>query len=131
MSGGSKVLLGICTFLPVFLGMSLFVIYMSMLPDLFYQALQPADPAEFMRLYFSKIFTGKVMVLFMLMIVTHISLIIYYILHAVKNVTKSEGEKIMWILLFVFIGTIPFLIYFFLKIVPMPPKNANSSIAQP
>lgn len=128
MSTGSKVFLGICTFMPLFLGMCLLITYLSILPDLIVQTSQSSDPREFLHLYFSKVFTARMLVLFMLMLITHISLIIYYVIHAVKHVTRSEGEKVMWILLFVFIGTIPFIIYFFLKIVPMPARNEVGKI---
>jgi hypothetical protein len=123
MSKGSKIFLGICTFMPLFLGMCLLFIYLSILPDLMYHTLQNNDPREFFHAYFSRIFTARFFIILMLLAIAKLSLIIYYIIHAVKHVTRSEGEKIMWILLFIFIGTIPFLIYFFLKIVPMPDKN--------
>jgi len=123
MSNGAKIFLGICTFMPLFLGMCLVFVYLSILPDLIYHTSQSGDPHEFVHLYFSKLFNFRFFALLMLLVIIKLSLIIYYIIHAVKYVTKSEGEKVMWILLFVFLGTIPFIIYYFLKIVPMPAKN--------
>lgn len=125
MSNGSKVFLGICTFMPIFLGMCLLFIYLSILPGLMSRALQSSDPGELFHAYFSMIFTARFFIILMLLAIVKLSLIIYYIIHAVKHVTRSEGEKVMWILLFIFIGTIPFIIYFFLKIVPVPAKNVN------
>jgi hypothetical protein len=128
MSNGAKIFLGICTFMPLFLGICLVFVYLSILPDLIYHTSQSGDPREFAHLYFSKLFTARFFAILLLLVVVKLSLIIYYIIHVVKHVTRSEGEKIMWILLFIFIGTIPFIIYFFLKIVPMPAdKIANNT----
>lgn len=41
---------------------------------------------------------------------------ILYIVHAALNKTIDQTEKIIWILIFIFFGTIPFIIYWFLRI---------------
>ena len=43
-------------------------------------------------------------------------LLIFYIVHAVNNKKLDSNERIMWILLFVFVSTIAFMIYWVLKI---------------
>ena len=47
---------------------------------------------------------------------TSIGLMIFYIVHAVNNKKLSGNERIMWILMFIFISTIAFIIYWVLKI---------------
>src|SRR5579872_7157700 len=98
MSNGAKIFLGICTFMPLFLGICLVFVYLSILPDLIYHTSQTGDPREFVHVYFSKLFTARFFTLLFLLVIVKLSLIIYYIIHAVKHVTKSEGEKVMWIL---------------------------------
>ena len=51
-----------------------------------------------------------------LSIVLGIGLLIFYIVHAVNNKKLDSNERIMWILLFVFVSTIAFMIYWVLKI---------------
>lgn len=41
---------------------------------------------------------------------------ILYIVHAALNKALDQTEKIIWILLFIFFGTIPFIIYWFIRI---------------
>jgi TM2 domain-containing membrane protein YozV len=41
---------------------------------------------------------------------------VLYIVHAALNKAIDQTEKIIWILLFIFFGTIPFIIYWFLRI---------------
>lgn len=41
---------------------------------------------------------------------------ILYIVHAALNKTIDQTEKIIWILIFIFFGTIPFIVYWFLRI---------------
>lgn len=45
---------------------------------------------------------------------------IVYIINAANNKTIENGEKIMWILLFVFIGLIAYPVYWFLRIKNVP-----------
>jgi hypothetical protein len=48
----------------------------------------------------------------------YIGLLIFYIKHIITNKPKAEWEMVMWILLFIFFGSIAELIYFFLRITP-------------
>lgn len=41
---------------------------------------------------------------------------VLYIVHAALNKTIDQTEKIIWILIFIFFGTIPFIVYWFLRI---------------
>ncbi|MCD6013117.1 MAG: hypothetical protein K0Q79_2979 [Flavipsychrobacter sp.] len=123
MSSGGKIFLGICTFLPLVFGVWFIWYYISALADLMrYIPQAEENPGDIMQFYFSTIFNAKFLTLCVLSVVTWLVLVIYYILHAVKHV-KGDGEKILWILLFIFIGTISFVIYFFMRVVPERPKN--------
>jgi Phospholipase_D-nuclease N-terminal len=48
----------------------------------------------------------------------HIGLMVYYIVHVIRNTAIRETERIIWILLFIFLSTLSFIIYFFMRIVP-------------
>lgn len=43
-------------------------------------------------------------------------LLIFYIVHAVLHKTISTGEKLLWVLLFIFLGVIAFPAYWFVRI---------------
>ncbi len=127
MSKGSKFFLGICTFLPFVFGILCLFYYISIVFELVGTISSIDDPREFLPVYFSKVFSWQLWTLVAGSLITHLSLMIYYIIHVVKNERKSEGLKIMWILLFIFIGAITYVIYFFVKIVPEKPEHAAIS----
>jgi hypothetical protein len=52
----------------------------------------------------------------MLIMVFNIGLLIFYIVHVVQNKALTSDERLMWILLFIFISFISFGIYWALKI---------------
>jgi hypothetical protein len=70
------------------------------------------DPSE------AVIIAGVLSFIVPILILSFISfaLHILYIVHAALNKTLDQTEKIIWILLFIFFGTIPFIIYWFLRI---------------
>ena len=70
------------------------------------------DPSE------AVIIAGVLSFIIPIIILSFISfaLHILYIVHAALSKTLDQTEKIIWILLFIFFGTIPFIIYWFLRI---------------
>ena len=121
MTKSAKIFLGIITFLPLVFGICCVVYYMLAIRDMFLlMPVSPDDSRRFTQSYISHIFSGPLVMFAILSFVTHIGLMIYYIVHVVTYKVKTEGEKVMWILLFVFIGTIAFIIYFFMRVVPLP-----------
>jgi len=129
MSSGSKTILGILTFLPIVFGMVFFVGYIFFIKDMVLNIPPDNDPQVFFRQYFMHLFNPAVITGFIGYILLHFGLMIWYIIHVVKNGTRTEGEKVMWILLFIFIGTIGNIIYFLVKIVSGPgakPAYINS-----
>ncbi len=129
MSSGSKVLLGICTFLPLVFGIMFIAYYLSVLAEMMrFLPTNEDDPNAVVQFYFSRILNMKIILLAVLSVITWLALVIYYILHAVKHI-KGDGEKIMWILLFIFIGSLCFPVYFFMRVVPMPSRNEIAGTA--
>jgi predicted permease len=107
MSRTGKILLGIITFMPfVFLA-----IYLSLFFQFFFEILKHHTNAEdaFFQLMPSFIFIG-------LLLASKIGLLIYYIVHALNNPRIDGTEKLVWILVFFFVGTIGFPIYWYARI---------------
>jgi len=62
---------------------------------------------------------------FWILLIGMISMIawIIYLVHVIKNKDLDQTEKIVWILLFVFVSFIPQLVYFFMRIWPEDEPN--------
>jgi TM2 domain-containing membrane protein YozV len=108
MSKNIKLLVGLLTLLP-FIGFAFYIwtfikIFMSI-------ASSGAPDSMAISSNFVSIFT-----ILLLTVLMSIGLLVFYIVHAVKNKSLTSDERLMWILLFVFISTIAFMIYWALKI---------------
>ena len=55
-------------------------------------------------------------ILLVFSVLLSIGLLIFYIVHAVNNKKLESNERIIWVLLFVFVPTIAFMIYWVLRI---------------
>jgi TM2 domain-containing membrane protein YozV len=108
MSKNIKLLVGLLTLLPL-IGFGFYIwtfikIFMSI-------ASAGAPDAVAIGSDFMPIITTLLLTVLM-----SIGLLVFYIVHAVKNKSLTSDERLMWILLFVFISTIAFMIYWALKI---------------
>ncbi len=121
MTKTAKTILGIITFLPLVFGICCIVYYILLIADMIKtMPVNPDESQRFARTYMMHFFSSPFIVFAILSFLTHIGLMIYYIVHVVTYKVKTEGEKVMWILLFIFIGSISFIIYFFMRVVPLP-----------
>lgn len=58
------------------------------------------------------------------------ALMVFYIIHAAKNPALDTTEKLVWILLFFFVGIISFVVYWILRTKPESsetPRQSNAS----
>lgn len=109
MTKGHKNILGIFTFLPVFL----FVIYISVI---FFMI---RDAMVFMDEDMPFPIVGDVLwlvIMALLMGLLSFGLMIYYIIHAINNPQIDNNEKILWVLLFVLTNIISYPIYWYMRI---------------
>ncbi len=129
MSQKSKFILGFFTFLPVIYGIIFLVCYLLFIKEIVLHLDTVSDPQVLFKQYFTQILNPSVILFIIAAVITHFSLMIWYIVHVLKTGTKSEGEKVMWILLFIFIGTIANIIYFLVRIVPTPSARPTENIS--
>jgi len=66
-----------------------------------------------------------IVICYILLILCALSLLIFYIVHVVNNKSIESGERIMWILLFIFMGGIACPIYFFVRLINDKPKQES------
>jgi hypothetical protein len=122
MNTAAKVILGIFTFLPVLLLIlffyNFFEIILHYAPDFNSGHIERPTREEMLTM---------ITPLFLYIILTSLislGLLIYYIVHAVNNKNIDSSERVIWVLLFVFIGLIAFPIYFFARINKQQPPAA-------
>ncbi|NJM26206.1 MAG: hypothetical protein HC859_12670 [Bacteroidia bacterium] len=110
MSKTQKIVLGILTLVPfVLVPYFLFQVFLFVMEMVRHGDQQP-EPAMIVAGVFSFVFpiivTG----------VLSLGLLIFYIIHALNNQAVSSSERVIWILIFIFIGTIGFPIYWVMRI---------------
>lgn len=113
MTKSGKVLLGILSFLPIILLVIYFVLFFGM----FYNMVLQGQRLEQHEL--PPAFIGNLVLIFAFLIVlglTSLGLKIFYIIHSVNNKYIDSNERIVWILVFIFAGTIGFPIYWYMRI---------------
>jgi Trk-type K+ transport system membrane component len=108
MSKNTKILVGVLTFLP----------FVSFIVNVWYFLRVFAELSHSSNAPDTTAFNGLASFAAVLgfTILLSIGLLIYYIVHAVNNKALTSDERLMWILLFIFISTIAFMIYWVLKI---------------
>lgn len=111
LSKTQKIVLGIFTLLP-------FIVFPFILWQIVYSILTLVDisehgepePREVLLIVFS--FAVPII----LLAISSLALLIFYIVHAVTNKEIGAGERVLWILLFLFVGIIVFPIYWTVRI---------------
>ena len=112
LSQGTKILIGILTFLPLlFIPYIVFQIFTFVMATLSNDSMGiDPQPEVILAAVFSLIFP------ILLLSLLSLALFIFYIVHAANNKNTETAERIIWILLFIFVGFIVFPVYFFMRI---------------
>lgn len=110
LSQGQKILIGILTLLPFLIGPYVFFQIFSFIMTAASQDNFEPEPASILSAVFSFIFP------IILISIISLGLFIFYIIHAINTKTMDTTERLIWILLFIFVGIIVFPIYWFLRI---------------
>ena len=58
----------------------------------------------------------QMFVMFGISVLFCLGLLVFYIIHAVNNKSLTSNDRLMWMLLFLFLYVIAFMIYWYLKI---------------
>ena len=121
MSPAKKTVLCIASFLPVALAICYVVCMLANMRSMMAQQLQmmqqmqssndPAAAFGYMRNMF-----GLMLAFMIPTIIVHLTLMVIYLILAVRNRVITETERVIWILAFVLFGSIAYPIYFFMRI---------------
>lgn len=123
MSQGKKIWLGFLSFLPVLLTVA-FLIYLfaSFIPEMI--RLEHLESDDEQAIYFLSRFL-PFFIFVILSSITLLALKIYFIFHAVSNKDVKPEERIVWILLFVFIGSVTYPVYWMIRILQKAAPESN------
>ena len=110
MSRSSKALIGVLSFLPIILLVALFVMMFGLIPRMFeWENYDPA-PQEIFSAF------GPMFVLGFGMGILSLGLLIFFIMHLLRNKTMDSTERIIWILVFLFAGIVGYPIYWYMRV---------------
>lgn len=110
MSRSSKILIGIFSFLPLIMALIIIGQVLTMLPDFFYWDKHEPDPYVVFGTMWPIIITGIATAILKL------AALIYFIIHMLNNKLVQTGERVIWVLVFIFTGGIGFPIYWYMRI---------------
>lgn len=114
MERGSRIWLGIFTFLPLLLVFTYAAFFAMIVRDL---ALQNGDISLLADI-------GPALLLVLSLGIVALGLYIYYIIHVVYSKMDSN-EKILWLIFFVTCNVIAFPVYWYMKIWKAPAENMS------
>ncbi len=110
MSRSTKLFVGILSFLPILLLLVFFFMFFRMIPEFMQWEGRDPEPYEmfdtFMPVFFIAIF----------MSILSLGLLIFFIMHLVRNKTMDSTERIIWILVLLFAGIIGYPIYWYMRV---------------
>jgi magnesium-transporting ATPase (P-type) len=125
LSKNQKLLLGILHFLPIVGIIAYFIYFFSFfINNVGSLQNQPKDvfPVEFFKGFFIAF------VIIIITVILSIGIKIFDIIHLVRNNKNDTGNKVLlWVLLFIFTGSIAEIVYFFLEILPEKKQEIKES----
>lgn len=115
MSNSSKIILGIISLLPIIFIAAYFIWFISFFADMMNTAGHRQNNPDSMPPYFIKNILWMMMLVGLSMLIS-VGLMIYYIIHVVNNKSIDSNERIVWILVFIFINIIGYPVYWYMRI---------------
>jgi hypothetical protein len=112
MSRSKKIIIGLLSLLPIVFIIIYFIQFYSLFVEMFdwgaYRE-QP-DPREFMRTFM------PLFILILIKVLISVGLLVYFLINAINNKKIDSGERVVWILTFIFVGFIAFPLYWYMRI---------------
>jgi uncharacterized protein with PQ loop repeat len=122
MNKSKKIWLGILSFLPLAAGIG-FVIYMftGFVPNMIRMEQQGTDEMPLAVLSQVTPFIITAVIVGLLSLV----LLIYFIIHAMNNPQVKDDERVIWVLVLIFLGSLAFPVYWAMRIWPDLRPDSN------
>ena len=110
MSRSSKLFIGLLSFLPIILLLVLFFMLFRMFPQFFEWEHHDPTPQEMFSTF------GPVFILGIIMGLLSLGLLVFFIMHLVRNKTMDGTERVIWVLVFLFAGIVGYPIYWYMRV---------------
>ncbi len=110
MTKSSKLLLGVLSFLPFIMVCIIIAMVFNLFPQIVEWSNDEPDPHTVFSTFGPIFFTGLVTALISL------GLLVIFIIHLVNNQKLETGERLVWILIFLFVGMIGYPLYWYLRV---------------
>jgi len=111
MSRNKKIIIGLLSLLPIiFIAIYLVQFYTLFIHMLEWGAYDEPDPREFMRTFM------PLFLLILIKVLISLGLLIFFLINVINNKKIDSGERIVWILTFIFVGFIAFPLYWYMRI---------------
>jgi hypothetical protein len=119
MSKNKKILIGIFSILPLLL----FAVYMVSMVSFFIYffretAVHGKEPDALFYSGFSDM-AGMILTMVLLGLLS-LGVLVYFLVHAINNQFLKSDERLVWILVFIFVGMVGFPIYWYLRVWKTP-----------
>jgi uncharacterized membrane protein YfcA len=110
MSRNSKLIIGLLSFLPIILCFILLFMVLRLIPTFIEWDKYEPSPHEIFGVF------GPVFMLGIFLGILSLGLLIFFVMHLVRNKTMDSIEKIIWILVFLFAGIVGYPIYWYMRV---------------
>lgn len=119
MNKSSKVWYGILSILPLIFFIAYFITFISFFFTLINQSssstVQPL-PTAFLSMF----------VVLFLAVITMLINIVIFLIHAINNKTLTDNERLIWIIMFIFLGFVAFPVYWYMRIYKTSTATSSS-----
>lgn len=110
MSRSSKAVIGVLSFLPIVLLILLFVMFLTIFPRMLeWQNYDPTAQEMF------SVF-GPIFILGIVIGLLSFGLLVFFIMHLVRNKALDGIERVIWILVFLFAGLVGYPVYWYMRV---------------
>lgn len=119
MSQSKKILLGIFSMLPIIFFVVYMVSFLGLFLDIFREAYAHRNnPEDAITPTLTNL--AGIIIAAVLLGILSLAVLVYFIVHAINNQQINSNERIIWVLIFIFIGMITFPIYWYTRIWKTP-----------
>jgi hypothetical protein len=110
MSRSSKLFIGLLSFLPIILLIVFFVMFLRTFPLFFEWEKNEPVPQEVFTVF------GPLFMLGVIMGILSLGLLVFFIMHLVRNKAMDGTERVIWVLVFLFAGMVGYPIYWYMRV---------------
>lgn len=123
MSKSKKIIIGIFSILPLLL----FVVYLVSMIGFFIHVFRDVSingerPEDLLYPTFANM-AGMILTMVLLGLLS-LGVLVYFIVHTINNPLLKSDERLVWILVFIFVGMVGFPIYWYMRIWRVPEVNS-------